>query len=660
MITRRSSCFSLSPAHPQPYRRLCSISMRLLLICTVLVLSVLPHSGEAHISATDDDSLGYNRPDWMGELPDDTPLSQLAVPGTHDTMAYSGTILGFGQCQSVSLNKQLNGGIRALDIRCKNQAILVIRNGQPVTEYKLKCHHGSLYLNANFDDVMDTCVSFLEANPTESIFMKVAEEDSETPTVFQDTLLKYLDSYPQEFIWKTNDWTQLPLLGDVRGKIVIIDSFPTVLPRCGYPWGATFDRADPAHIKVIGIAESYNKQWNAIKEHLIKANEERNSSIKGFATHLSDYAYPITPWDVADAYDRWPRDDIDGMNRRTYWYLRDLLDEGVYHRIGWVMMDFPGKGLIDNIVAHNRLDRKLANDPPVADAGGPYEAGEGTAILLDGSGTFDFENHAIYYRWDIFADGVWDTARTQNPYAYYTAGDNFISSLRLVTDDSDKTSSDGTYMLITNVPPEVVIDDISSKIPGCIMPGHEVVVYGSFTDPGYQDTHLADWYFSGSGIAAGVITGENDPPDVTGMTQTTNSYPAAGIYPVTLVVTDDDNGTGWATVDVLVRTPAQVCRFMIEYIQSLESSAFSHPREQYRRTLCRKLEALEKTIDKRDANGTVRKLANDLRSTWDGEVHGRKESDWITDSDAQDLLCLTIDELILYLVPSAEITPVNQ
>ena len=40
------------------------------------------------------DSLGYYEPcqhicDWMGWLPDDTPLVQVNIPGTHDTSTVS-------------------------------------------------------------------------------------------------------------------------------------------------------------------------------------------------------------------------------------------------------------------------------------------------------------------------------------------------------------------------------------------------------------------------------------------------------------------------------------------------------------------------------------------------------------------------------------------
>ena len=181
------------------------------------------------------------------------------------------------------------------------------------------------------------------------------------------------------------------------------------------------------------------------------------------------------------------------------------------------------------------------------------------------------------------------------------------------------------------------------------MPGHEVVFFGSFSDPGYMDTHIADWYFSEGGIAGGTITGENDPPDATGLTQTTNSYTALGIYSVTLVVTDDDDGTGWATTEVLVRTPAQVCEFMIDFILSLDNQAFNNPAKQHQKALFNKLRATEHGVQRGQNKGQCQRLINDLRMKWDGSVDGDSKDDWIIDPDAQALLCLTTDELILYL-----------
>lgn len=78
-----------SGAYTLNRRRFRSTLIRRLLACTVLA-SALPYAGEAHTAANDDDSLGYTRADWMGELPDDTPFTELSVLGTHDTMAYDG------------------------------------------------------------------------------------------------------------------------------------------------------------------------------------------------------------------------------------------------------------------------------------------------------------------------------------------------------------------------------------------------------------------------------------------------------------------------------------------------------------------------------------------------------------------------------------------
>jgi hypothetical protein len=59
------------------------------------------------------------------------------------------------------------------------------------------------------------------------------------------------------------------------------------------------------------------------------------------------------------------------------------------------------------------------NDPPVANAGGPYAADEGATIPLSGSGT-DVDGGALAYAWDLDGDGVFETP---GQTASFTAGD---------------------------------------------------------------------------------------------------------------------------------------------------------------------------------------------------------------------------------------------
>ncbi|WMW23824.1 PKD domain-containing protein [Methanolobus sediminis] len=54
---------------------------------------------------------------------------------------------------------------------------------------------------------------------------------------------------------------------------------------------------------------------------------------------------------------------------------------------------------------------EIINNPPVADANGPYEGCVGSAITLDASGSYDPDGDAIVgWHWDIDGDGQYDDA----------------------------------------------------------------------------------------------------------------------------------------------------------------------------------------------------------------------------------------------------------
>lgn len=59
---------------------------------------------------------------WMQDLDDNTNVSNLSIPGTHDSATYAVPCNGFpklSQCQVMNINEQLNCGIRYLDIRIR-------------------------------------------------------------------------------------------------------------------------------------------------------------------------------------------------------------------------------------------------------------------------------------------------------------------------------------------------------------------------------------------------------------------------------------------------------------------------------------------------------------------------------------------------------------
>lgn len=148
---------------------------------------------------------------WMSFVDDDTSLRNVSMPGSHDTMALYSIGNLAGQCQSLSLEDQLELGIRFLDIRLQE-----VNN-------KLKSVHGFIDQRATMDDINKTVEKFLKNNPSETIIMSVKEEsDSKNSNIsFEDSLKTYLGSN----IYCLD--TSLPdSLGDVRGKVVLLSRYP--------------------------------------------------------------------------------------------------------------------------------------------------------------------------------------------------------------------------------------------------------------------------------------------------------------------------------------------------------------------------------------------------------------------------------------------------
>jgi 1-phosphatidylinositol phosphodiesterase len=148
---------------------------------------------------------------WMQSLPDSYLLSQLSVPGSHDAGARYEPVSGTAKCQSLTIADQLNAGIRFLDIRCRH-----IGDAFAI-------HHGSIYQNLNFDDVLNACFSFLTSNPGECIIMCVKEEydPSNNTRTFEQTFDAYTQKNPSHWYLGAT----IPTLGSVRGKIVLLRRF---------------------------------------------------------------------------------------------------------------------------------------------------------------------------------------------------------------------------------------------------------------------------------------------------------------------------------------------------------------------------------------------------------------------------------------------------
>jgi len=145
---------------------------------------------------------------WITHLPNEEIISKFSLPGTHN----SGARHGIGaKCQTWLIKKQLEKGIRFLDIRCK------------VRDNKFKLYHGSASQGLEFEkDVLKICYKFLNENKNEFIILSVREEDDDRSIKAKyDQMLRDYVSNGDNSKWYTRD--DIPKLSEVRGKIVLVN-----------------------------------------------------------------------------------------------------------------------------------------------------------------------------------------------------------------------------------------------------------------------------------------------------------------------------------------------------------------------------------------------------------------------------------------------------
>ncbi|KOS20486.1 1-phosphatidylinositol phosphodiesterase [Escovopsis weberi] len=283
-------------------------------------------------------------PRWMAGLRDELNVTSLSIPGTHDTMTYEiGTQLL--QCQNWNLSMQLQSGLRYFDIRAR------------LRDDELHIYHASGYTGFSYEDVLVTMFAFLDENPSEAILMRLKEEgkplgDHNTLS-FEDAFHYHHASSPStgpgsaKHIHKYNRSRPIPTLGELRSKIFILQNFDD---QDG-PYGLEWEGPDMVLEDLWVIPDVYHlsEKWTAIRDALEKAALSPDDNKVMYLSHLSASVGVLPIEAAAGPMNR----TIQGMNDMTGQYLDDAIDSEDAARVGVVICDFPGKKLIEKVLAWN-------------------------------------------------------------------------------------------------------------------------------------------------------------------------------------------------------------------------------------------------------------------------------------------------------------------
>lgn len=182
----------------------------------------------------------------------------------------------------------------------------------------------------------------------------------------------------------------------------------------------------------------------------------------------------------------------------------------------------------------------VVNEPPVADADGPYNTVEGTDVALSGSAVDPEGDTPFTFEWDLDNDGQFDDATGQNPTFTDVGQDGVFTICLRVTDSVGDSGEDCTTVTVANVAPS--LSGISQDGPK--PEGDAVTITGTVTDPGWEEalTATIDW---GDGTPVETVGGtlENVRPDATLQFSGSHVYGDNGTFSAEVCGQDDDTQT---------------------------------------------------------------------------------------------------------------------
>lgn len=214
----------------------------------------------------------------------------------------------------------------------------------------------------------------------------------------------------------------------------------------------------------------------------------------------------------------------------------------------------PGYGASSEVAA-DVFHYVVNNTPPTPSVGSASYSGiEGSPIAITGTAA-DADGDNVTPRWSIVANpsddpGAACTVAAPNSLnTSLTCNDEGTYTLTLTaTDSAGNTATANSTVTATNATPTVGAISGLPVVP--IAVNTTMTASAAFADPGTLDSHSAVWTWGDGATSGGTVT--ETVGSGSGSVSGTHTYTAAGVYTVSLAVSDADGLSGSNTFEFVV------------------------------------------------------------------------------------------------------------
>ncbi|WP_324673283.1 hypothetical protein U5U50_01565 [Mycoplasma sp. 888] len=290
-------------------------------------------------SSIDDPNTSLRLEDWMADVDGNKLLSDLSIPGTHDSAMFDGKgpAWTFGKAwartQYKNFKNQLKMGIRFFDIRL-NQENFVI--------------HGSAYSNnVSLRSVLSEFRTFLRNHPNETVLMRIKDENVSASSLseaqcenWRKLINKQLSEYRDILYSNTTGTNRInPTLNELRGKVFVINNFHHKISTDN-SYGIFWRNGDIYWVRQdeYNTKEEEKKKWF---ENMLDNFQNDDYEYYSLINFLSR-ANGEQPW--------WTSKQLNP------WFLNKLKEkDNKWEQLGIVPLDAPGDSLTLAIVRKNYM-----------------------------------------------------------------------------------------------------------------------------------------------------------------------------------------------------------------------------------------------------------------------------------------------------------------